>query len=183
MLFLASIFGYIFLLSNIVADEDRYIILIIPTLAILACYNLVLLNQLKLNNKIKLFLYFLVYISILPNIVFSYITNNVLNQNDTRIQAIEWYENQKQFVLNETKVINLMRNVQFNANLNSIYEKNKLTNQSLNAIERYKLKSKNFKSLNDYFCLNINEPERFEITKNNRKFLNYINENNYNLFL
>ena len=111
------------MLSNIVADEDRYIILIIPTLAILACYNLVLLNQLKLNNKIKLFLYFLVYISILPNIVFSYITNNVLNQNDTRIQAIEWYENQKQFVLNETKVINLMRNVQFNANLNSIYEK------------------------------------------------------------
>ena len=181
LLILVSILSYIFLLSNIVADEDRYIILIIPTLAILACYNLVLLNQLKLNNKIKLFLYFLVYISILPNIVFSYITNNVLNQNDTRIQAIEWYENQKQFVLNETKVINLMRNVQFNANLNSIYEKNKLTNQSLNAIERYKLKSKNFKSLNDYFCLNINEPERFEITKNNRKFLNYINENNYKL--
>ena len=181
LLILVSIFSYIFLLSNIVENEDRYIILIIPTLAILACYNLVLLNQLKLNNKIKLFLYFLVYISILPNIVFSYITNKVLNQNDTRIQAIEWYENQKQFVLNETKVINLMRNVQFNANLNSIYEKYKLNNQSLNAIERYKLKSKNFKSLNDYFCLNIDEPERIEITKNDQKFLNYINENNYKL--
>ena len=178
---LASIFSYIFLLSTIVEDEDRYIILIIPTLAIFACYNLVLLNQLKLNNKIKLFLYFLAYISILPNIAFSYFTNKVLNQDDTRIQAIEWYENQKKFVKSETKIINLMRNVQFNANLSSIFEKNKLDNQSLNAIERYKLKSKYLKSLNDYFCLNLDEPERIKITKNNQKFLNYINENNYKL--
>ena len=74
-----------------------------------------------------------------------------------------------------------MRNVQFNANLSSIFEKNKLDNQSLNAIERYKLKSKYFKSLNDYFCLNLDEPERIKITKNNQKFLNYINNNNYKL--
>ncbi len=175
------IFGYILFLYLMMPLEDRYILPICPVLALL-CGKLVeniMAIKYALSDKIKKAIIFILFsLSIYPACVSAKVAY-LLSQNDTRILAKEWIENN---IKEDTKIIVDLSHVKLNATLNALLEQDVILNGSLDIRDRNLLNSyrnkydiRRYLSNPRYHTLNID---------NNRipvEFTEFNNEGNINL--
>ena len=181
LLFLFVIF-YIFLLSNIIQDEDRYIIAIIPCLAILCGYNLVFIQKMISSNYSKYILYVIIYSMSITSMIPTIFTNKLLNTADTRLQAVHWLESLNIKNKNSLKIASNMDHILFNSTKKSIIEQKELEASSVGAIDRYRLKLNNFRDEKQhYHVINLHKFRKKIIGANIKiSFYDYLIKNKYN---
>ena len=172
-LFLSKIFlfflifiMFIVLLHLTVQNEHRYLMPVIPCLAIISSIGL---NEILKNKKYS-FQIFIVIFLLSYSFIVSFYSSYLLSQKDTRIQALEWIKNNAE---SNSKIANGMKNININKMSKQSKAKNTVKN-NLIGMNKYNLREK-------FSFINISDS--FINTKSNSNLLEFLISNKFDYVL